>query len=107
MPDGRRWSDNDLEQFLAQFIAHLEEESPMHRQQSELYAAVFRKEDKDSNTPPGLLQLTARISQQMEDMKVWQDRHKTFLGGAMFALSCLGFFFTDIGHKVMATIKGL
>jgi hypothetical protein len=102
-----RWSDEKLELFHKEFITHVAEfhehignESYEQQQQQELHDAVFRKEDKEENVPPGILQLIARISTQIHDMRVWQDRQKTFIGGVMFTVSAVWFFLTEAGHKL-------
>lgn len=100
-----RWSDDKLQQFYEEFQSHIRTETAEHRQQQELYDAVFRKADADTNTPPGLMQLTMQISVQLRDMRIWQDRQKTFVGGVMFALSAAWFFVTDLGHKLIGLIK--
>ena len=102
-----RWSDEKLETFYQEFQKHLEEEHHEMAQQSELYAAIFQKEDKDTNTPPGILQLVARMSSDVRALKVAADRQKTFLGGVLFAFSAVGFFFTDTAHKLLTLLKGL
>ena len=108
MPDrSMRWSDQDLEKFHAEFRRHVETEGPMHRQQLELYEAVFRLEDKELGRPPGLLQLTSQINAQMRDMRILQDRQKTFIGGVMFAITSAACFFTDTAQNIISLIKKL
>jgi hypothetical protein len=103
-----RWSDEKLDvfhhefqDFTAKFDAHIGDESYEQRQQQELYAAVFQKADPDTNTPPGLLQMVTQVSRQMHSLQIWQDRQKTFIGGAFFAISALWFFLTEVGHKLL------
>lgn len=102
-----RWSDMELESFHADFKRHVEEEIPMHMQQKALYEAIFRLEDKTIGQPPGLLQTVAQINEQMHEMRVWQDRQKTFVGGIVFAISAVSFFLTDSAHRLMNIVKGL
>lgn len=107
MTEAKRWSDERLETFYQEFKMHLEDEAREKAQQKELYQAVFQKEDLDSNTPAGLIQMMARMSKDLRDLKIAADRQKTFIGGVMFAFGAVGFFFTDTAHKVLGFLKGL
>ena len=103
-----RWSDEKLDKFhqefqifAGKFDSHIGDESFEQQQQQELYNAVFRKEDTEANVPPGLLQLTSRISMQLHSIQIWQDRQKTFVGGMIFAVSSFWFFLSDAGPKML------
>lgn len=107
MPETKRFSDEKLQDFYSEFRAHVKEfqthvgkEEQEHKQQQELHDAIFRKEDSDTNTPPGLLQLTMRINTQLSDMRKFQDRQKSFVGGVLFTVSSIWFFLTDAGQKL-------
>lgn len=102
-----RWSDEKLSDFYAEFKEHKRLEELEQKQNQEIYDAVFQKADPDTNTPPGLLQATATISRQLHDMRVWQDRQKTFVGGAVFAVSALWFVLTEAGHRFIALFQKL
>ena len=102
-----RWSDEKLEQFYGEFKEHKRLEEQEQRQSQEIYDAVFQKADPDTNTPPGLLQLTAQISRQLHEMCVWQDRQKTFVGGVVFACAAVWFVLTEAGHKFFALLQKL
>jgi len=108
MENNRRWGDQALEKFhqefiehVAEFRTHIDNESFEQQQQQELHNAVFRKEDTEANIPPGLLQLTSRISMQLHSIQIWQDRQKTFVGGMIFAVSSFWFFLSDAGPKML------
>lgn len=101
------WDDKKIETFYQEFQHHLEEEHRERIQQRELYIAIFQREDTDSNTPAGILQLVARMSADVRAMKIAADRQKTFMGGVLFAFTAVGFFFTETAHKVLALLKGL
>lgn len=109
-----RWSDEKLETFYQEFRGHVDEfhehlrnSDTERQQQHDLYVAIFRKEDPDAGSPPGLLQLTARINAQLHDISVWQDRQKTFLGGALFAITSVWFVLTEAGHKLLALLGAM
>lgn len=101
------WDDQKLEVFYQSFVTHVAEEQILRKHQQELYEAVFRKEDKDNNTSSGLLQLTVQISRQLNDMQLWQDRQKTFVGGVFFTVTAVWFFLTEAGHKLFALLQKL
>lgn len=100
-----RWSDAELEVFHQEFLKHVADEEKERSQQQEIYDAIFRKGDPDRGIPPGLLITTATISAQLHDLRVWQDRQKTFIGGAAFAVTCMWLFLTEIGHKLLGLLK--
>lgn len=106
MPD-HRWSDDRLEQFYREFMEHKRLEELEQKQNQEIYDAVFQKADPDTNTPPGLLQITAQISKQLHDIRVWQDRQKTFVGGVIFTCSATWFVLTEAGHKFFVLLQKL
>jgi len=106
MPE-HRWSDERLEQFYRDFKDHALLEKLEQKQNQEIYDAVFQKADTDTNTPPGLLQSTAQIAKQLHDMRVWQDRQKTFVGGAIFACSAVWFVLTGAGQKLLVLLQKL
>lgn len=103
----RRWSDEELEEFHQEFRAHVEAEAEERIQQRALYVALFQKEDKDTNTPAGLLQLTSRMDTRLSNMEIANDRQKRFIGGFLFAFSCVAFFFTETAHSIVAFLKKL
>jgi hypothetical protein len=105
MTEKQRWSDTELERFHQEFRTHVATEKQERDQQQELYEAVFRKEDKEANVPPGLLQMMSRMSDQMLEMQIWQDRQKTFIGGIVFTVSAVWFFLSDAGPKISALLK--
>lgn len=101
------WSDEKLEVFYGEFREHIKAEVKEGRQQEEIYEALFRTEDKAKNVGPGVIQLLTQVADRIETMEIAADRQKRFLGGVMFAFSCVGFFFTDTAHKLMAWIKSV
>lgn len=107
MADTKRWSDDKLSEFHAEFLKHMETEKLERQQRQTIYDALFQKQDKDTNTPPGVVQLLGQIDARLEAMEISNDRQKRFVGGVMFAFSCMGFLFTDSAHKVLAWLKGL
>lgn len=102
-----RWSDKQLEAFHQEFLNHEAKEEVKHAQLTELYEAVFRKEDPDRGQPPGLLQLCARMSNDLTAMKIANDRQKRFIGGMVFAITSMGFFLTDTFHKIVEILRRL
>lgn len=96
-----------MSKFHSEFLKHMGTEEKERKQQEEIYDALFQKEDKDSNKPAGVVQLLAQIDARLEAMEITADRQKRFLGGVMFAFSCVGFLFTDSAHKVLSWLKGL
>lgn len=107
MSESRRWSDADLQQFHDEFRQHEKKEDDTHARLDDLYEAVFRKEDKDRNIAPGLLQLCARMSSELESMRIAADRQKRFVGGMLFAVTSMGFFLTDTFHRLIDLVKKL
>lgn len=102
-----RWSDERLEQFHAEFREHRKIEDEEHMQQREMYEALFRQEDKDKNIGPGIVQLMARLDERTKAMEIAADRQKRFVGGVMFAFTCMGFLFTDSAHKLLAWLRSI
>lgn len=102
-----RWSDAELEKFHSEFLKHDVEERARLVRHDQLYEAVFRKEDPDTGTPPGLLQLCSRMSADVSAMKVANDRQKRFIGGVVFAFTSMAFFLTDSAHKLMELLRRL
>ena len=87
-----RWSDEKLDEFhsdfkafAVQFVQHMGDDKAAKSQQEELYTAIFQKENRDENVPPGLLQLVSRISQNLESINTLQSRQKIFTSGAIAA----------------------
>lgn len=107
MADTKRWSDDKLSEFHEEFLKHMATEEVERAQQQKIYDALFQKQDKDTNTPPGVVQLLGQIDSRLEAMEISNDRQKRFVGGVMFAFSCMGFLFTDSAHKLLAWLKGL
>lgn len=101
------WSKERLDKFYQEFQAHAEQERIEREQQHELHVAVFQKEDKESNTPAGVLQLLSRVDARLSSMEITADRQKNFIGGVFFAFAAVGFFFTDTAHRVLGFLKGL
>jgi hypothetical protein len=106
-PQRTRWSDAELEKFHADFLRHDEHERARLLRYDQLYEAVFRKEDRDAGAPPGLLQLCSRMSGDLTEMKIANDRQKRFVGGVVFAFTSMAFFLTDSAHKLMDILKRL
>lgn len=103
----RRWSDERLEQFYREFREHRQLEEHEDAQHREILDALFRTEDKDRNIPPGLVQVMTRVAERIGAIEVAADRQKRFLGGVLFAFSCVGFVFTDTAHKIFAWLRTL
>lgn len=108
MPDHAvRWSDDRLEDFYREFSAHIKQEEAQSTQQSEIHRALFQRADPEANTPPGVIQLLSQLDTRTRTMEIANDRQKRFVGGVLFAFSCMGFFFTDTAHKVLAFFRSL
>lgn len=107
MSEPKRWSDDKLSEFHAEFLKHMATEEDERMQQQKIYDALFQKQDKDTNTPPGVVQLLGQIDARLEAMEISNDRQKRFVGGVMFAFSCIGFLFTDGAHKLFTWVRGL
>ena len=107
MGEQKRWSDDKLSEFHEEFLQHMAVEESERAQQQKIYDALFQKQDKDTNTPPGVVQLLGQIDSRLEAMEISNDRQKRFDGGVMFAFSCMGFLFTDSAHKLITWLKGL
>lgn len=107
MSEAKRWSDDKLSEFHVEFLRHMASEEAEHVQQQKIYDALFQKQDKDTNTPPGVVQLLGQIDSRLEAMEISNDRQKRFVGGVMFAFTCMGFLFTDSAHRVLTWLKGL
>lgn len=86
---------------------HMNEEKVERDQQQEIYDALFRKENEDENISPGLVQMVSRINKDLKEMRIWQDRQKTFAGGVIFATSSVWFLFSDGIPKLVAFFKRL
>lgn len=104
---GNRWSDERIETFYQEFRAHIAQEGAEAAQQSEIHAALFQLEDRNRNVPPGVIQLLSQLNERTKEMEIVNDRQKRFIGGFLFAFTCIGFFFTDTAHKVVGFVKGL
>ena len=107
MSEAKRWSDDKLSEFHEEFLKHMVTEEDERVQRHKIYDALFQKQDKDTNTPPGVVQLLGQIDSRLEAMEISNDRQKRFVGGVMFAFTCMGFLFTDSAHKVLSWLKGL
>ena len=88
-PHDRRWSDERLERFYQHFHEHIEEEKIERRQQQEMYDALFRKGDPGMNVAPGIVQLMVQTSARVEKLCIAADRQKTFIGGAVAAVTTI------------------
>lgn len=102
-----RFSDAKLQQFYEEFRGHIKDEEKEKHQQDDIYEALFRQGDKDKNINPGVIQLLMQVSDRIEAMEIAADRQKRFVGGVMFAFSCMGFFFTDSAHKIFAWVRSI
>lgn len=102
-----RWSDERLETFHQEFRAHIEAEKEEMQQQAEVHRALFQRADPEANIPAGVIQLLSQLDARTRTMEIANDRQKRFVGGVLFAFSCMGFFFTDTAHKVMGFFKSL
>lgn len=102
-----RFSDEKLAQFYREFQEHVKPEEEVKEQQREIYDALFRKADPDTNISPGLIQLTTQVDARLRAMEITNDRQKRFIGGFLFAFTCVGFFFTDSAHKLMSFFRSL
>lgn len=105
MEHPRRFADAQLEEFYQEFQAHLKREEDQRVQQQEMYDALFRKGDPDSNVAPGIVQLMVRTAEDVKVLRIAADRQKTFIGGMLFAVTSIWFFFTDIGPELAKWIK--
>lgn len=94
-----------VEEFYQQFVAHCLQEDKDRQQQQAMYDALFRKEDPDSNVAPGIVQLMVRTAEDVKALRIAADRQKTFIGGMLFAITSLWFFFTDIGPELLKWMK--
>lgn len=102
-----RWSDEQLQEFYDAFMAHMLGEENEKQQQNLIYEALFRKEDPESNTPPGVIQLLAQMSGRLQAIEKANAQQKTFFGGVFFAITCVGFFLSDTFHKLAVILKSL
>lgn len=100
-----RFSDERLNQFYAEFQKHCIEERTVKGQAEEMYEAIFRKQDHELGSPPGILQSLAMISERLHEMETMQVRHKTFIAGVAFAASAIWIFLTDIGVKLLSFLS--
>ena len=103
----KRFADVELESFHREFREHVKNEEGEHEQQGQIHDALFRLEDKDKGVSPGVIQLLGRVNDRLLTMEVAADRQKRFVGGVMFAFSCMGFFLTDSAHKLMDWLRGV
>lgn len=100
-----RWSDEKLQEFFEAFQHHLKFEDEEKKQQQQIYDALFHKEDPDSNTGPGVVQLLGQINQRLSRLEATSASQKSFIGGAVFAVSCMAVFLTDSLQKLVALFK--
>lgn len=104
----QRFADEQLSAFYDEFKAHREQEEGEReadrKRLQELSDALFRKENKDENVSPGLIQLVVRINEQLEGIVKADKKQKTFIGGILFAISTLPFIFTELGSKLAAAV---
>lgn len=103
----RRFTDDKLEEFYQEFLEHRRKGEVERRQQQEMYDALFRKEDPDCNVAPGIVQLMVRTAEDVKVLRIAADRQKTFIGGMLFAVTSIWFFFTDIGPEMVKWVKKL
>lgn len=107
MPNNNRWSDEKLEEFYQSFLEHQRIGNVERAQQQEMYDALFRKEDPDSNVAPGIVQLMVRTAEDVKVLRIAADRQKTFIGGVLFAVTSIWFFLTDVGPDMAKWLKKL
>jgi hypothetical protein len=100
-----RWSDERLEQFYQNFIAHVDDEVKERKQQQEMYDALFRQEDPSRNVAPGVIQLMVQTATRVEKLCIAADRQKTFIGGALAAVGAIWFVVIDAGPSALAWLK--
>jgi len=105
-----RWSDEQLDEFHGEFQVfavkfdkHIGDEAFEQQQQQELYAAVFQKEDKEKNIPPGLLQSVSRISEALSHLSA----QKTFLSGMVAAVGVFWFIISGAGRTLFQWLSKL
>ena len=96
-----RFSDSKLQDFYQEFREHCLGEDKDREQQKALHEAVFRLENVDLGIPPGLLQLTRQISDHVLELRVRDDRRKTFIGGMIFTVSAVWVFLSGILPKLL------
>ena len=101
----RRWSDEQLDAFRKEFQEHRRQEGDWRKQQQEMYDALFQKEDKDSNVPPGVVQLLVRTAESVEALRQAADRQKTFIGATLGAVTAIWFFVTHVVPLALDAIK--
>lgn len=109
---GHRFADSelfrlrtDVDRLNADFEDHLEPERIQQKQSAEVHEALFRLEDKELGTPPGLLQLTQQLSARLRAIEIRDDRQRRFIGGIVFAVSSVTFVFSDTAHKLVDVLK--
>lgn len=107
MDPHRRFADDKLEEFYQEFLEHRRLGEIERRKQDEMHEALFRREDPDSNVAPGIVQLMVRTAEDVKVLRIAADRQKTFVGGVLFAVTSIWFFFTDIGPEMVKWIKKL
>lgn len=112
--EAKRFSDPELHALkgevnrVAQTLAdHVVLEDSEHRQQQEIYEALFRQEDKGRGIPAGVIQMLDRIDMRVTAMEIMADRQKRFIGGFIFAFGCMAFFLTDSFHRLVAALKAI
>ena len=84
----RRWNDQELDElhtefriFAEKFDTHIGDSSYEQKQQQELYRVVFQREDQNTNTNPGMLQMLVLISKQLRDHLHLTEERDTKLEG--------------------------
>lgn len=102
-----RFADEKLQAFYDSFLEHLRKEEVEGAQQTAMYDALFRQEDKSKNITAGIVQLMVRTAEDVKVLRVAADRQKTFLGGVVFAVGSIWFFATDILPTFIAWLKRL
>lgn len=100
-----RFSDDSLRQFYSEFQKHCHDERMIQQKADEMYVAIFRKQDLELGSPPGILQSLSIISERLHAMEDLQTRHKTFIAGVAFAASAVWIFLTDIGVKLLSFLS--
>ena len=102
-----RWSDSKLQEFYESFQRHQSFEDAQKTQQDQIFDALFHKEDPDSNIGPGVIQLLSQINARLTRLESTNQQQRTFVGGVLFACSCVAVFLTDSVSKLIQLVRGL
>jgi hypothetical protein len=101
----------EVNKLSATVVDHVSIEDKEHRQQQEIYDALFRQEDKERGIPAGVIQMLARVDGRVTTMEIATDRQKRFIGGVFYGVTAiglaLGFFLSESAHKLFSLLKSL